>query len=86
MASRLDPILAILEGLKAGDAIPDEVVQEILGWDMADAPHYTAAELMEPVTQVWDPENIDGGMEPTGAFKRGTQSMAPGKRKRDSQH
>jgi hypothetical protein len=82
----LDPILALLEGLKPGDAIPDQVVQEILSWDMTDVPHYTAAELMEPVAGDMGPRKILGGMGPISVFERGTQSMAPAKRKRDSQH
>jgi hypothetical protein len=48
MASRSDRIYSLLEALKPGDAIPDEVVQEILSWDMTGIPDYTAEELMEP--------------------------------------
>ena len=48
--------------------LSDDLLREILSWDMTDVPHYTAAELMEPASV---PE---------------ARSMAPPKRKRDSQH
>lgn len=51
MTSPLDRIYALLEALKPGDALPNEVVQEILSWDMTDVPHYTAEELAEPASK-----------------------------------
>ena len=72
MVSRLDRIHSLLEALKPGEAMPDEVVQEILSWDMTGVPHYTVEELMEPCAtsaQASIPE---------------ARSMAPAKRKRDS--
>jgi hypothetical protein len=74
MASRLDRIYSLLEALKPGEAIPDEVVQAILKWDMTGVPHYTAEELMEPSATYANTSMPEA------------QSIAPAKRKRDSQH
>ena len=74
MASRLDRIYSLLEALKPGEAIPDEVVQAILKWDMTGVPHYTAEELTEP------------SVKSSQASMPEARSMAPAKRKRDSQH
>lgn len=38
--------------------LSDPMLREILSWDIADAPHYTLAELMEPAEDLWDPEII----------------------------
>jgi hypothetical protein len=74
MASSSDRIYSLLEALKPGDAIPDEVVQEILSWDMTGISDYTAEELMEPFATSAQASMPDA------------RSMAPAKRKRDSQH